>query len=98
MADYQLTPEEQTKINNAVEEIVGSLVREDGEKQLRKDITARMKEEINFTPAELNALARERFDSKATENVEKFQGIIDLNELLIANCKTTTTSPDSDED
>lgn len=92
MAEYQLTPEEQTTLNKAIEEVVDSLVREDGERQLRKDIAEMLKEKINFKSSDLMALARERFESKASQNVEKYQDIVDLNSLLIANCKKTTTS------
>lgn len=85
MAEYQLSKEEQKKLNDAVDEMVNSLIRQDAEVQLRKDIAERVKEELGFKSSELNALARERFDNKATEQVEKFQDVIDLNSLLLAN-------------
>ena len=87
MADYQYSKEEQTKLNNAVEELVQSLIREDGEKQFRKDVAARIKEELGFKSSDLNDLAKERFENAATEKVEKMQNIVDLNELLLKNCK-----------
>ena len=85
MSEYQLSPEEQRKLNNAVEEVVQSLIRQDAEVQFRKDVAERVKEELGFKSAELNALAKERFDNKATEQVEKWQDVIDLNEMLLAN-------------
>jgi len=85
MSEYQLSPEEQRKLNNAVEEVVQSLIRQDAEVQFRKDVAERVKEELGFKASELNALAKERFDNKATEQVEKWQDVIDLNEMLLAN-------------
>lgn len=85
MSEYQLTPEQQKKLDGAVEEMVDSFIRQDAEVQFRKDVAERVKEELGFKSSELNALAKERFESKATETVEKMQNIIDLNDLLIAN-------------
>lgn len=90
MADYQLTPEEQRKLNGAVDELVSSLIRQDAETQFRKDVAETMREQLNFKTSELNALAKERFEHKASENVEKNQAIVDLNSMLENNCKSST--------
>lgn len=89
MSEYQLSPEEQRKLNNAVEEVVQSLIRQDAEVQFRKDVAETLREELNFKSSDLMALARERLENKASEQVEKYQDIVDLNSVLISNCSGT---------
>lgn len=81
--------DEQKKINDAIDEAVASLVREDGEKQLRKDIIEELKDSLGITPSLFNALVKERFDGKSKKNVEKHEEIVAINEMLYNNNKKT---------
>lgn len=92
MSDFQYTQQELNIINNCVEECVDSLVREDGEKQLRKDIVERAKDELKMKPAMFNMLVKERFESKSTKTLEKHEEIIELNEQLISAVKRQTVA------
>lgn len=92
MTDFQYTPQELATINNCVEECVNSLVREEGEKSLRKDILDRAKEELKMKPAMFNMLVKERFDSKSTKTLEKHEEIVELNEKLINAVKKSQMS------
>lgn len=83
MTTFQYTQPELATINNCVEECVNSLIREDAEKQLRKDIVDRAKEELKMKPAMFNMLVKERFDSKSTKTLEKHEEIVELNDQLI---------------
>lgn len=89
MCIINYTPEELKDIDSCVEEAVGSLIRQEAEKDLRKDIITRMKEEFSMKPATFNMLVGERFDSKSSKNLEKHEEIVNFNDKLIARSKQT---------
>jgi hypothetical protein len=76
-------PKELTTINAAVNEGVNSKIREQAEKDLRKEIADRLKDELGLAPADFNQLVRERYDSSVSEKITKMEEIVDLNESLV---------------
>lgn len=91
MSDFMYTPQEQEKINNAVEEAVDSLIRVSAEKDLRKDIVENLKEELGMKPAMFNALVNERYEGKSSKSIEKHQDTVELNDLLKNNCNKSVS-------
>ena len=87
-----LSKPDMTTLNNAVNEAVSSLSREEGEKVFRKDVAERMKEELGIKPATFNALVKERFNEAITNRAMKDQEIVELNEQLINNSRQPTTN------
>jgi len=84
MSDYNFNPTERSTINKAVDEGVNSMVREQSEKDLRKDIGERLKEELGLKPADFNALVKERYKADVSEKIKKFESIVELDEQLKA--------------
>lgn len=88
MTVYIYTEKEQTTINNAVDEAVSSWVRqktlETSEKDLRKDIIERITKDENVPIDKklFNLLVKERFDGKSSEEVEKHEDVIALDDIL----------------
>lgn len=97
-----LSPDLMTKLDNAVNECVDSLVRANAEKEFRKDVMEMLKDEIDgFKPADFNALVKERFDDSITEKVAKLESVIEMNDALIEHRrknKTQTVAPTSSSD
>lgn len=65
------TPADIKKISDAVEEAYGSLIRAQSEKNLRKDISASIKEDYGMPPAFFNKLVKTYFDANYAEVVGK---------------------------
>lgn len=82
-----LSPENMTKLDNAVTECVNSLVRAAGEADFRKEVASSMKEQFEIANSDFNALVKERYDASVTEKVEKLQSIVEMNEALNTNRK-----------
>lgn len=82
---YQFTKEERISIDNATEEMLQSLCRQDREKELRKDIVARMKEEFGLDGRVFNTIVKERINDKVSEQVAELQTALDLNDDLLAS-------------
>lgn len=93
MTEFQYTPDELKSINDAVEECVKSLEREENEKSFRKDVVSRMGDELKMKSAEFNALVKERYNSTSTKAIEKHEEIADFNEKLISSAKKTVSAP-----
>lgn len=82
---YQFTKEERVSIDNAVEEVLQSLRRQDQEKELRKDIVDRMKEEFGLDSKVFNTIVKERVNDKVSEQVSELQTALELNDELLAS-------------
>lgn len=99
--EITLSPDVMTKLDNAVTECVNSLVRTQAEKDFRKDVLDRLKEEIDgFKPADFNALVKERFDDSITNKVAQLEAVIELNDALNEHrrkSKTYVAAPSSEE-
>lgn len=99
--EITLSPDVMTKLDNAVTECVNSLVRTQAEKDFRKDVLDRLKEEIDgFKPADFNALVKERFDDSITNKVAQLEAVIELNDALNEHrrkSKTCVAAPSSEE-
>ena len=99
--EITLSPDVMTKLDNAVTECVNSLVRTQAEKDFRKDVLDRLKEEIDgFKPADFNALVKERFDDSITNKVAQLEAVIELNDALNEHrrkSKTSVAAPSSEE-
>ena len=102
--EITLSPDVMTKLDNAVTECVNSLVRSQAEKDFRKDVLDRLKEEIDgFKPADFNALVKERFDDSITNKVAQLEAVIELNDALNEHRRKSKTylapvAADSDEE
>jgi ElaB/YqjD/DUF883 family membrane-anchored ribosome-binding protein len=85
MSELEFYSKEQlVTLNNAVKESVDSLIRGEAEADFRKDVAARMEEELKMKKADFNALVKERFNEKSTKVLQKAQEIVDLNEELVS--------------
>lgn len=90
MADFQFSKTEQIKINNAVDEASASLIRqktvETQEKDFRKDVIERITkdEDVPIDKKLFNALVKERFEGKSSDELEKHEDVIALDEILRA--------------
>ena len=82
---YQFTKEQRISIDNATEEMLQSLSRQDREKELRKDIVDRMKEEFGLDSKVFNTIVKERINDKVSEKVAELQTALDLNDELLAS-------------
>lgn len=89
-------------INNAVNESVDSLVREQAEKDLRKEIVEVMKEEFDFSKEEIKMFkvaVMERYKTAASDKiVELEEGVAYNDNLLDAELKLKSVSRDDVED
>lgn len=89
-------------INNAVNESVDSLVREQAEKDLRKEIVEVMKEEFDFSKEEIKMFkvaVMERYKTAASDKiVELEEGVAYNDNLLDAELKLKSVSRDEVED
>lgn len=95
----QLNPTEQEKLNRMIDEAVTSCERQYNEKMFRKDVSDRAKDELGVATSDFNALVAERFESKATKNIEKYETIAHMNEILQNNsgaASVTTSDPEED--
>lgn len=79
----QLSPPELLKLNGCVVEYVDSLIRQQAEVDLRKEIVDRVKEEFELAPTDFKNLANERYKDKASEVVAKLESIVELNEQVL---------------
>lgn len=82
---YHFTPEQKKSIDSAAEEMLQSLSRQDREKELRKDIVDRMKEEFGLDSKVFNTIVKERVNDKVSEQVAELQTALDLNDELLAS-------------
>lgn len=87
-------------INNAVNESVDSLVREQAEKDLRKEIVEVMKEEFDFSKEEIKMFkvaVMERYKTAASDKiVELEEGVAYNDNLLDAELKLKSVSRDDE--
>ena len=82
---YQFTKEERVSIDQAVEEMLQSYSRQEREKNLRRDIIDRMKEEFSLEAKVFNTIVKERLNDKVSELVSELQTALDLNDELLAS-------------
>ena len=82
MSELILTPEQKEALTGMVKEAFASCVREDGEKQLRKDIADRCQEEIGIKKADFNKIVAEKFKGTASKAIETNQFAVDVLEQL----------------
>jgi hypothetical protein len=92
MSDIIFSAEVLTKLDNAVQEAADSLVRQQGEKDLRAEIASMVKEEVGLTTAEFNALVKERYDDSISEKIAKLELTVELNEKLTDHRRKTRTA------
>ena len=92
MSEIYWNEEEQVRISEAVDECVASLVREEGEKQYRKDALEALQDKVPIKPVLFNALVNERFSGKSTKTLEKHEDIVAMNEILMNNTRKTVSS------
>lgn len=82
---YQFTKEQRVSIDQAVEEMLQSYSRQEREKNLRRDIIDRMKEEFSLEAKVFNTIVKERLNDKVSEQVSELQTALDLNDELLAS-------------
>lgn len=94
MTDFLFNKVEQTKINDSVEEAVSSLMKqktiEATEKEHRKDIFEKLKDEnVPIDKKLFNWLVNERFEGKSSDLVSQHEDVIALDETLRSKEDTT---------
>lgn len=77
-----LTPDQRIALTNAVNEAVNCKYREQAEKDLRKEITKKVKEEIGITPRTFNSLVLRKYKNDANQVNEDVTEVLDLAEEL----------------
>ena len=82
---YQFTKEQRVSIDQAVEEMLQSYSRQEREKNLRRDIIDRMKEEFSLEAKVFNTIVKERLNDKVSEQVSELQTALDLNDEVLAS-------------
>lgn len=82
MAIETLTEEQVAKLRGMVKEAVDSMYRADAEKDLRKDIADRAKDEFEMTKKEFNALVKIAYKQNARQIEEETTEVLDLAEAL----------------
>ncbi len=90
MSVDNLNPNQLQQLDKAVRECVDSLTRADGEKQFRKDVSERIKEDMEIKPADFNQLVKERYDQACSNKIEKLQAIVDLSDKLKSSTNSTS--------
>lgn len=77
-----LTPEQRVALTNAVNEAVNCKYREQAEKDLRKEITKKVKEEVGIAPRTFNSLVLRKYKNDANQVNEDVTEVLDLAEEL----------------
>lgn len=80
--NLKLTPEQRETLKDAVQEGVNSHYREQAEKDLRKEIAARMEEELGLEKKTFNKLAKLAYRDACRKLNEETTEILDLAEEL----------------
>lgn len=92
-----LSPPELVKLNDRVVEYVDSLIRQQAEVDLRKDIVEGVKEDFEMSPSDFKNLANERYKDKASEAVSKLEAVVELNEQILNAVRNARRGKDDDE-
>ena len=71
-------PEDQKKVADALKEIVNSMVRQESEKDLVKEILTNLKEEQEIAPKTARAAARMLYKQNKDEIEGEFEEVFDL--------------------
>lgn len=77
-----MNPEERKKFRNMLQEAVNSHYREEAEKELRRNIAERAKEELNLEKKQFNRLARVVYRDEIKKVEEEAEGISELYEVF----------------
>lgn len=85
----QLTPADMLELDGKVRECVDSMIRGSAEGDLRKEIAADVKEKFKMSSSDFGLLVKERFNDSASNSIDRFQEITDLNDKLIENSRRT---------
>ncbi len=76
------TPQDKKEVINMIKEAAASLMRVDGESELRKEIAARAKEEFEIPPADFNKVVRMYHKQNRAEEQAKHDKVDSLYEKL----------------
>jgi len=82
MTDIILNDEKKLLLKNALKEAVGSKYREQSEKDLRKEIATKIKQEIELSPRQFNRLVSHAYKDDAVELNKSTTEVLDLLEEL----------------
>lgn len=88
-ADYQVpsNPEDRRAIKNALVEASNSLLREEAEKELRKETAKQIKEKYGMPPSMFNRLAKAYFKDDIEEKAGEVESLTDNYSLLFGSEK-----------
>lgn len=78
-----MNAQEKELIRGAIEETIDSMTRVAAEKDLQKDIVARVKEETTITPRAFNRLAKVAFKANFTEEVAQHEEFEELYQEIV---------------
>jgi hypothetical protein len=79
-----MNPQEKKFVRGAIQEMVDSMTRVAAERDLQKDIVARVKEETTVTPRIFKKMARTAFKASFAEEVATHEEFESLYEEIIA--------------
>lgn len=82
MSIENLTDEQYTVLNDAIDEAVIAHQKIEMQKEQLKSIAEVVKDELDVKPADFNALAKERYDESVSDKLFKIERIVNLNEQL----------------
>lgn len=76
------TPQEKKELSKLIDECVNSMVREQAEKDYRKDVAADLKEKYHMERSYFNQLVKNRYDNSVKEKYDKMEDILEFDEEL----------------
>lgn len=82
MSDIVLNAEQREVLKKAVTEMVNSFYRAQAEKDLQKEISARMKDELGMPPRMFRKLSKTAYEDSAKRQNDELTEILDLAEEL----------------
>lgn len=79
------SPKDIENIQNGIKEASGALLRIEAERELIKDIGAKLKDEVDLPPALFNKMARTYFKNEYATVTEKAEEFADAYETILGN-------------
>lgn len=97
MAVERLNPEQRRKLRNMTEQAVGSKYRDDAEKEFRRDIATRAKDELGISKKLFNRLVNVRYKESLEEVTTEAEDLTELYEIVDSNEPTAVTGGEEGE-
>lgn len=82
LEDYNLTSDDIQKLKSMVDEAVNTMYRMDSERELKKEIAKRAKDELGIPPKLMNKLVRVAYKQDGDKQNKELTSVLDLAEQL----------------